>query len=258
MVLRVQGLTLEREDQFGHDLDDISFEVRAGEVVGIAGVSGNGQQELLYALSGEAPLEAREAIRICGTAAGHLSPGRRRALGLCFVPEERLGRGAVPRMSLARNGLLTAYGSGLLKFGLVRIQASWALHHLAPDHHLARRVAAELADGAQRRAQRGHVHGVHRLTPSLFEGQQVIDWGVTVDGAAYTGKVVPALINVALAREHMSLGDIESLNQRARRAEIETGAPFSSSASTRTFMPRFICGVKGRPSSMRSGVTSPA
>jgi simple sugar transport system ATP-binding protein len=53
-VLRVEGLTLPRGDAFGVDLIDLQFEVRAGEVVGIAGVSGNGQRELLYALSGEA------------------------------------------------------------------------------------------------------------------------------------------------------------------------------------------------------------
>src|SRR5690349_18320104 len=52
VALQVRGLTLAREDQFGVDLDAVSLEVRAGEVVGIAGVSGNGQRELLYALSG--------------------------------------------------------------------------------------------------------------------------------------------------------------------------------------------------------------
>ena len=43
-VLRVQGLSLPREDQFGVDLENVAIEVRAGEVVGIAGVSGNGQR----------------------------------------------------------------------------------------------------------------------------------------------------------------------------------------------------------------------
>lgn len=55
-VLKVHGLTLKKQDQFGVDLMDMQFEVRAGEVVGIAGVSGNGQQELLYALSGKTPV----------------------------------------------------------------------------------------------------------------------------------------------------------------------------------------------------------
>ena len=53
MVLAVQGLSLAQRDPFGTTLNDIGFEVRAGEIVGVAGVSGNGQQELMAALSGE-------------------------------------------------------------------------------------------------------------------------------------------------------------------------------------------------------------
>ena len=53
LVMQIQNLTLACEDQFGVDLHQISMQVHAGEVVGIAGVSGNGQRELLYALSGE-------------------------------------------------------------------------------------------------------------------------------------------------------------------------------------------------------------
>ncbi|GAB3646977.1 ABC transporter ATP-binding protein [Ramlibacter alkalitolerans] len=107
VVLQVRGLSLPREDQFGHDLDDISFEVRAGEVVGIAGVSGNGQRELLFALSGEDERAAPETIQVSGVHAGRLDPADRRDLGMHFVPEERLGRGAVPGLSLAQNLLLT-------------------------------------------------------------------------------------------------------------------------------------------------------
>lgn len=106
-VLRVQALSLARTDHFGVDLEGISFEVRAGEVVGIAGVSGNGQKELLYSLSGEDRRAAPEMVQVAGQAAGRMSPRQRRALGLHFVPEERLGRGAVPSMSLAHNLLLT-------------------------------------------------------------------------------------------------------------------------------------------------------
>src|SRR2546427_623710 len=100
---------------FGVDLHGIQLDVRAGEVVGIAGVSGNGQKELLYALSGEDTRAAPEMVQIAGREAGRLGPGRRRALGLHFVPEERLGRGAVPSMGLAHNLLLTrktALGAG--------------------------------------------------------------------------------------------------------------------------------------------------
>jgi simple sugar transport system ATP-binding protein len=106
-VLRVNALRLKREDPFGVDLEDVSLEVRAGEVVGIAGVSGNGQKELLQALSGEDRRAAASMVQVFGRDAGRLGPSQRRALGLHFVPEERLGRGAVPTLGLAHNLLLT-------------------------------------------------------------------------------------------------------------------------------------------------------
>ena len=115
MVLAVKQLGLASQDQFGVDLQQIALQVRAGEVVGIAGVSGNGQKELLLALSGEDTRAAPGAITVSGQSAGKLGPKQRRALGLHFVPEERLGRGAVPSLSLARNLLLTrseAVGAG--------------------------------------------------------------------------------------------------------------------------------------------------
>jgi len=107
MVLSVQNLNLTRESPFGVDLEAIGLQVRAGEVVGIAGVSGNGQKELLYALSGEDTRADAAAIQVFGQAAGRLGPAQRRALGVHFVPEERLGRGAVPTLGLAHNLMLT-------------------------------------------------------------------------------------------------------------------------------------------------------
>ncbi|MBV5332523.1 ABC transporter ATP-binding protein, partial [bacterium] len=106
-LLEVKGLSLVREDQFGVDLSDVQLQVRAGEVVGIAGVSGNGQRELMFALSGEDRRAAHESIALAGQPVGHTGPHERRAAGLHFVPEERLGRGAVPALSLAHNMLLT-------------------------------------------------------------------------------------------------------------------------------------------------------
>jgi general nucleoside transport system ATP-binding protein len=106
-VLSVAGLSLAKQDPFGMDLHSLDFEVRAGEIVGVAGVSGNGQQELMAALSGEDPRAAAGTIRLGGQDIARASPGQRRKLGLHFVPEERLGRGAVPTLSLAQNTLLT-------------------------------------------------------------------------------------------------------------------------------------------------------
>ena len=106
-VLQVRGLSLPRADDFGMDLHDIGLEVRAGEVLGIAGVSGNGQQELMAALSGEDRRAAAGSIVLDGKDIAQSGPSQRRSLGLHFVPEERLGRGAVPTLSLAQNTLLT-------------------------------------------------------------------------------------------------------------------------------------------------------
>ncbi len=126
-VLQVDSLTLPRESPFGIDLADVSLQVRAGEVVGIAGVSGNGQGELLYALSGEDRRAEPAMVRVAATPAGRLGPGRRRALGLHFVPEERLGRGAVPSLGLAHNLMLTrreAFGwGGWIRVGVLPAQA---------------------------------------------------------------------------------------------------------------------------------------
>jgi len=106
-VLTVRNLSLLRQDPFGTDLQDIGFELRAGEVLGVAGVSGNGQQALLAALSGEDARAAPGSITLLGQDIARAGPRQRRALGLHFVPEERLGRGAVPTLSLAQNTLLT-------------------------------------------------------------------------------------------------------------------------------------------------------
>jgi simple sugar transport system ATP-binding protein len=116
-VLQVQSLDLPQRDQFGVTLRGIDLQVRAGEVVGIAGVSGNGQQELLAALSGEDRRAKADAIRVCGQAIGRYGPTQRRALGVHFVPEERLGRGAVPSLSLAQNMLLTRTSRELVGAG---------------------------------------------------------------------------------------------------------------------------------------------
>src|SRR5471032_2773480 len=100
VVLEVAGLSLVSEDPYGTSLKDVSFRLHAGEILGIAGISGNGQAELLAAISGEHPVVDRNAIFLGNAAVGDLGAAKRRALGLAYVPEDRLGIGAVPPMSL--------------------------------------------------------------------------------------------------------------------------------------------------------------
>ena len=107
VVLDLAALSLRSANPFGTSLRNVHLEVRSGEVLGIGGVAGNGQDELLAALSGETPAPP-DAVKFCGQDIGHLGPNARRRLGLLAAPEERLGHAASPDMSLTENALLTA------------------------------------------------------------------------------------------------------------------------------------------------------
>ncbi|MFN3606056.1 MAG: ABC transporter ATP-binding protein, partial [Cypionkella sp.] len=89
-ALQVTGLSARSPIAFGTHLQDISFCVAKGEVLGIAGVAGNGQDELLLALSGEI---ACSPVVICakGEEVGALGPNARRLRGFAVAPEDRLG-----------------------------------------------------------------------------------------------------------------------------------------------------------------------
>jgi ABC-type uncharacterized transport system ATPase subunit len=123
--LVVRNLDLPAEGPFGTTLKDISFEVRQGEIFGIAGVAGNGQNELFEAISGERLLASPEMVRIDDHPAGRVGAGGRRRLGLCCVPEERNGHGAVPDMSLIENVVLSGHHRmGLAAGGFIRSAAA--------------------------------------------------------------------------------------------------------------------------------------
>ena len=184
VVLGVNQLELAKDDQFGVDLHQISLQVCAGEVVGIAGVSGNGQKELLYALSGEDTRAEATAINVNGQAAGKLNPQRRRALGLHFVPEERLGRGAVPSLSLTRNLLLTRTesvgGGGWLKLGNLRAHADRLIARYKVKAGGPEAVAKSLSGGNLQKFIMGREIDA---APSLLIASQPT-WGVDVGAAS--------------------------------------------------------------------------
>ncbi|MGR3467333.1 MAG: ABC transporter ATP-binding protein, partial [Shimia sp.] len=108
-VLVVEGLTVPRTSPFGTTLRDVGFSVAEGEIFGIGGVAGNGQDELLAALSGEIRT-AGPGITVAGRPLGGSTPRARRVAGLLVAPEERLGHAAAPTLSLVENAFLTADG----------------------------------------------------------------------------------------------------------------------------------------------------
>lgn len=124
VVLSVSDLSVDSPNPFGTSLKNVSLEVRAGEILGIGGVAGNGQDELLAAISGEAKTD-QGAVMVHGKAVGNLSPNERRKLAILAAPEERLGHAAAPDMSLIENALLTgAVRKDLTKSGFVNWAAS--------------------------------------------------------------------------------------------------------------------------------------
>lgn len=121
-VLEINNLNFISDDPFASAIKNLNLNVKAGEILGIAGVAGNGQDELMSLLSGE-ERSAANTVTLLGQDISQLNPAKRRELGFAFVPEERLGRGAVPDMSLLHNTLLSASHCGLKKNGWINFSS---------------------------------------------------------------------------------------------------------------------------------------
>ncbi len=122
-LLAVSDLVV-RGDRGNFAVDKVSLSVRAGEILGVAGVSGNGQRELAEAIFGLRPVESGE-IEIGGVRAFAPAPKSIRSMGLAFVPEERMKDGVIGEFTVAENLVLVDHGSppfsrwGFLRFGAI-------------------------------------------------------------------------------------------------------------------------------------------
>lgn len=108
-VLSVRDLTI-KGDHGKLILDRVSFEVRAGEILAIAGVEGNGQTELIEALAGLRPVTSGQMI-LDGEPINDLNPLERRRLRIAHIPEDRIGRGLLPSFDIADNSILGMHRS---------------------------------------------------------------------------------------------------------------------------------------------------
>lgn len=200
--LQVRDLHWRNPDPFGVSFAGLDLEVRSGEILGIAGVAGNGQDELLALLSGEVrlPRAQAERIRLGGCAGAHLAPDARRRAGQAFVPAERLGHGAVPEMSLADNALLTAFQQGLVKRGLVRRRKVLAL-----AEEIIRRFAVKTTGaGAPARSLSGGNLQKFILGREILQAPRLLvaahpTWGVDVGAAALIHRALIALRDAGTA-----------------------------------------------------------
>ena len=125
-LLELNDLSMRTDDPFGVALKNINLSVRSGEIVAVAGVAGNGQSEFFGALSGEAISANKDAVKIDGAASGRESITQRRRRDAAFVPEERIGHGAVQNFTLSENVVLThhAVGDALVRKGLINSDAA--------------------------------------------------------------------------------------------------------------------------------------
>jgi general nucleoside transport system ATP-binding protein len=194
--LLVSGLSTPRLTHFDIPCDDVGFTVRAGEIFGIAGVAGNGQNALLDALSGEIRSDDRDSITIDGFGVGAMDTTERRRRGLCAVPEERNGHAAVGEFTLSDNSVLTARDRlGMVMMGLInsgaaktytgRVIADFAVKALGPGA-----TAGSLSGGNLQK----YIMGREILQkPSVLVVSQPT-WGVDAGAAA---AIHQALVDLA-------------------------------------------------------------
>ena len=199
VVLAVHHLAVPSEDPFGTTLRDVCFEVRGGEVLGVAGVSGNGQAELVRLLSGEDGRAQAQMIQMDGQSVGTAPPAVRRLAGLHVVPEERLGRGAVPSLSLAQNLLLTrteaVKPSGWIDLAALRRQAAHIITSFRVKAGGPSAVAQSLSGG---NLQKFIVGREMAAQPRLLILSQPT-WGVDVGAAAQIRTAILALRDAGCA-----------------------------------------------------------
>ena len=197
-MLIVNKLTVPSTEAFGTSLNDITFTVKAGEIFGIAGVAGNGQNELLLALSGEQPLASSNAITVDGAQVGTTTAKQRRLTGIASVPEERNGHAAVPEFTLSDNTILTARDRlGMVKAGLIsnaaartyagEVISSFAVKALGPGS-----TAGSLSGGNLQK----YIMGREIMQkPTVFVVSQPT-WGVDAGAAA---AIHQSLVDLAMA-----------------------------------------------------------
>ncbi|HYQ44698.1 MAG TPA: ABC transporter ATP-binding protein [Polyangiaceae bacterium] len=244
--LMVRDLSREKPSEYGTALEGIDFSVHSGEILGLAGVSGNGQAELLAALSGEQSQRGRGTVAVDGVDATRLDPAQRRRLGLYFVPEERLGRATVPSYSLAGNALLTRKAALPTSFLL---QAK-PLRELA--RHLIERFAVKApGPNATARSLSGGNLQKYVVGREIDAAPRVLlvaqpTWGVDVGAAAQIRAEILKLRDAGSAVLLVSeeLDELFELSDTLRvMAGGRVSPPIATADATRTLIGQWMSGL---------------
>ncbi len=233
--LELNNLSLPSADLHGVDLGRIVMSVQGGEILGIAGVAGNGQSELFAALSGERPAPRAEDVLIDGVPVGREPIEARRLRNAAFVPEERLGHAAAPRLSLSENVVLSRHATGgIVRRGMVRMREA---KRIAADVIRVFDVRKGSEDPAAGTLSGGNLQKFVVGREILREpGVLVVDqptWGVDA-GAAAT--IRQALIDLSARGSAVVVisQDLDELFEIADRIAVLHAGRLSAARSART------------------------
>jgi simple sugar transport system ATP-binding protein len=224
--LEINGLDMPANDPFATTLADLRLALRSGEIVGIAGISGNGQSELVELLSGERRAARADMLKLDGEPIGHLGVDRRRLRGMGCVVEERMGRGAVPAMTLAENALLTAR-RGLLRGAFVdrRATARFARHCIETFSVKCRNESATARSLSGGNLQRFIVGREILQQPRVLVIAQPT-WGVDVGAALFIRQALVDLRDAGCAILLIS-EDLDEIFEVADRIAVLSGGRLS-------------------------------
>jgi simple sugar transport system ATP-binding protein len=225
--LSLHQLGLPPAQDFAVALKAISLELYAGEILGIAGVSGNGQQALMAALSGEDRRVAAGMLRIDGEALGGAGPAVLRQRGLRYVPEQRLGHATVPEHSLSQNVLLTRAGPDTLRHGWLRPAGMAAMAAAVMQRFGVRAAGVQ----AQARSLSGGNLQKYIVGREVSAAPRILllaqpTWGVDVGAAAQLRSELLALRDAGVAILLLS-EDLDELFALSDRLQVMAGGRLS-------------------------------
>ncbi|EAU39956.1 sugar ABC transporter, ATP-binding protein [Fulvimarina pelagi HTCC2506] len=231
----ISNLSAPGEPPFGVSLKDVSFAIRSGEILGIAGVAGNGQNELISVLSGERTDGVSGVIRLDGSDLSKLGVGARRRAGLAALPEERNGHAAIGQMTLAENTLLSARGpkllagSGILRTGKAHDYARTVIEAFSVKATGPKAKAGSLSGGNLQK----FVVGREIMTdPAVFIVSQPT-WGVDAGAAGF---IRQAMIDLAAKGAAILLvsQDLDELLELCDRLAVINAGKLSETMDVKT------------------------